>query len=396
MVELNAKGVIMKKFISLFLGILLIFALMFTACSDVTDGPSDSPVSSSSPSNTSEPAQSAQPTADNQQTPAPSTSQTPQTTPEATPEPTPEPGPVKVYLENSPDSTGNSHFASSHYGLNISYTGEYITLMNYMTMFLHGDDIYNVPEKIEGFELQAEDLQFHNGLLYFLNYDWDNGVYYLYSYDFENEPAKVTDSTVYHYEFINGTIYFTKEFVQGPIYSMSSDGSGEKQLTTMRAHSFVNDGQALYFYATDAGTAPGLVKYDLGTNEETTVVFPFYSHNYMVHGGYVYYVLDTGTYRSIHRMSLSDQSVEDIWLEMTDYSISLNISDGNLFILAGDGVYKGKLNGSDRVKILEANDYLQSGLYIFGNRIYCTDGGFVYCTLADGSEVSVISFSLLQ
>jgi hypothetical protein len=331
------------------------------------------------------------PTASPEGTDSPETTATPEPTATPTPEPTPEPGTAKVNLSNSPDSTGNTHYSSAHYGMNVAYGNGYITLMNYMTMLKHGADMKSEPEVIGGFEMQAEDLQFINGLLYFLNYDSSNGVYYLYSYDFENAPVKVSDSTVYHYEFINGTIYFTKEFVQGPIYSMSPDGSGEKQLTDMRAHSFVNDGRALYFYATDAGTAPGLVKYDIATGEESTVVFPFYSHNYLVHGGYVYYVID-GTYRSIHRMSLAGQSVEDIWLENTDYTISLNISDGELYILSGSSIYKSGLDGSNRTKLYENPDSLQSGLYIFGDRIYCTDGAFYQVILTDGSEYVEFQF----
>ncbi len=372
----------MKKLVSLFFVIFLVFALLLTSCSPVVEQSTESPSQSVTPSKTNEPAQTTAPE--------------PTSAPTVTPAPTPEPGQAQVVLSNSSDSTGNTHYASSHYGLHLTYTGEYVTLMNYVTMLQHGEDIYSVPEVIEGFELPAEDIQFNNGLLYFLNYDWDNGVYYLYTYDFENEPTKVSDSTVYHYEFINGLIYFTKEFVQGPIYSMNPDGSGEKQVSIMRAHSFVSDGQALYFYATDAGTAPGLVKYNLGTNEESTIVFPFYSHNYLVHSGYVYYVLDTGIYRSIHRMSLSNQSVTDIWIEMTDYTITLNVSDGMLYMLAGDSVYKSSLDGSGRVKIFQADDFLQSSLYIYGDRAYCTDGMFVYCTLTDGSEVSVFSYNVLQ
>lgn len=373
----------MRRIISLLLAVVLLSSLLLTSCSGVSE-----PSATKSASETQSPSNSAQPA----KTDSPVATMAP-TTP---PTPTPETGPAKVVLTNSADSTGNSHFASAHYGLHIAYTGEYVTLMNYMTMLKHGDDIYGLPAALENFEYQAEDLQYYNGLLYFLLYDWDNGVYYLYSYDLDNEPVKVGSSSVYHYEFINGKIYFTKDFVQGPIFAMDANGGSEIQITSMRAHSFVSDGQALYFYATDAGTAPGLVKYNLATNEETTIVFPFFSHNYMVHGGYLYYVNEGSTYRSIHRMSLADQSVTDIWVEMTDYVITLNISDGMLYILAGNSVYKSGLDGSGRVKILIADDNLNSGLYIFGSRAYCSDENFVYCTLTDGSEVSVFSLNALQ
>ena len=349
----------------------LISAFMLTSCTGTTETPDVSTGNESQTTTTS------------QGTPV-SASSTPTPAPTLPPTPTPEPGPAKVILSNSADSKGNTHFASSHYGLNITYTGEYITVMNYTTMMKHGDDIALVPEAVEGFEYQAEDLQYYNGLLYYLLYDWDNGVYYLYSYDFKNEPVKVCNSSVYHYEFLNGKIYFTKEFVQGPIYSMDSNGGSEMQITTMRAHSFVIDGQALYFYATDAGTAPGLVKYNLSTNEETTVVFPFYSHNYLVHNGYVYYVLDGTAYRSIHRMSLTDQTVSDIWIEMTDYTISLNISDGMLYILSGSSIYESSLDGSGRTKVYENPDSFTSGLYIFGDRIYATDGYSIIMVEKDG------------
>lgn len=373
----------MKKLIALILIVTLILALLLTSCNGVSE--TQTPIAGGETLTPSE-ATSSEPAS----TPMPTMEPTP------SPTPTPEPGPAKVQLLNSPDSTGNTHFAASHYGLHITYGNDLISMMNYLTILRHGDDIYSLPKSIEDFEYQAEDLQFYNGLLYFLLYDWDNSVYYLYSYDYINEPIKISDSSVYHYEFINDKIYFTKEFVQGPIFAMDPNGGSEMQISTMRAHSFVNEGNAIYFYATDAGTAPGLVKYDLATNEETIVVFPFYSHNYHVHNGYVYYALDGGTYRSIHRMSLSDQTVTDIWVEMTDWTISMNISDGDLYMLVGDSVYKSNLDGSGRTKILMAEDNLQTGLYIFGDRFYCADGTFVYCAFTDGTEVSMFSLNALQ
>ena len=380
----------MKKLLFVIITLLFVLTVMLTACSGTSESltPAPTPVGTGKPTATANPNMSDEPASTLESTQEP--------TPTPTPEPTPEPGPANVSLVNSPDSTGNTHYAASHYGLHITYGNELVTVMNYMIMFRHGADHAKVPDKVEEFEFQAEDLQYFNGLLYFLNYDFNNGVYYMYSYDFENPPVKIGDTTVYHYEFINGTIYFTKEFVQGPIYSMNPDGSGETQVTTMRAHSFVHEGSNIYFYATDAGTAPGLVQYNLATNEESTIVFPFYSHNYLVHGGYVYYSLDSGSYRSIHRMSISDQNVEDIWLEMTDFTISLNISDGDLYLLVGDSVYKSALDGGNRVKVLQADEGLQTGLYIFGNRIYCADYSFIYCSTTDGSELSLFSFNILQ
>jgi len=375
----------MKKFTALLLVVLLIPALLLTSCSGTSETQTSTP-GGETPKSTPAEVPVFEPTS----TPMPTIVPTP------SPTPTPKPGPAKVQLVNSPDSTGNTNYASSHYGLHITYGNDLISMMNYLTILQHGDDIYLFPDAVEDFEYQAEDLQFYNGLLYFLLYDGDNGVYYLYSYDFDNEPVKVSDSTVYHYEFINGKIYFNKEFFQGPIYSMDPNGGSEMQISTMRAHSFVHADQAIYFYATDAGTAPGLVKYDLITNEETTIVFPFYSHNYLVHNGYVYYALDGGTYRSIHRMLLSDQTVTDIWVEMTDWTISMNISDEALYLLVGDSVHKSNLDGSGRTEILQANDNLQPGLYIFGDRVYCSDGASVYCTFIDGSEVSIFSFNALQ
>lgn len=389
----------MKKLISLLLIFTLISGLLLTSCGGTTETPDNDLKSTLAPvvdpvNKTDTPVANEEVTATEEPTAEPTPTATPEPTPEPTP--TPEPGPAKVQLANSPDSTGNVHYASAHYGLHITYGNEFVNVMNYLTLFKHGDDIYMIPEAIENFEYQAEDLQYYNGLLYFLLYDWDNGVYYLYSYDYVNEPIKVSESTVYHYEFINGTIYFTKEFYQGSIFSMALDGSSETQLTTMRAHSFVHEGNSLYFYSTDAGTAPGLVKYNLATNEEATVVFPFYSHNYHVHSGYVYYALDGGTYRSIHRISMSDQTVEDIWVEIPDWTISMNISDGALYLLVGDSVYKSNLDGSGRTKILQAEESMQTGLYIFGDRIYCVDYSFIYCAKTDGSDLSLISLNLLQ
>jgi len=380
----------MKKLLFFIIILSFVLTVVLTACSGTSESltPDPTPVGTEKPTTTIDPTVSDEPASTPEPTQEPTLTQTPESTPE--------PGPAGVSLVNSPDSTGNTAYSASHYGLHIAYGQEMVTVMNYMTMFLHGADHANVPEKVEGFEFQAEDLQYFNGLLYFLNYDFNNGVYYMYSYDFENPPVKIGDTTVYHYEFINGTIYFTKEFVQGPIYAMNPDGSNETQVTTMRAHSFVHEGSNIYFYATDAGTAPGLVQYNLDTNEESTVVFPFYSHNYLVHGGYVYYSLDSGTYRSIHRMLISDQTVEDIWLEMTDFTISMNISDGMLYLLVGDSVYKNNLDGGDRVQLLQADNNLNTGLYIFGDRIYCTDGSFIYCQKTDGSEVSLFSYNVLQ
>lgn len=377
----------MKRHLTLVLTIILISGLILTSCTGTTETAQNN-ADNKPTENTGQTQSTDAPVATDAATAEP--------TPETTPEPTPEPGVTKIALTNTPDSTGNTAYSASHYGLHIAYGQEMVTVMNYMTMFNHGGEIARVPDKVEGFEYQAEDLQYYNGFLYFLIYDFDTGAYNLYKYDGENPPEKVCDSTVYHYEFINGTIYFMKEFYQGPIYSMNPDGSGETQLTTMRAHSFVNDGQSLYFYSTDAGTAPGLVKYNIGTGEETTVIFPFYSHNYLVHGGYIYYSVDSGTYRSIHRASLANQTVEDIWLEMTDFTISMNISDGMLYLLVGDSVYKSGIDGSNRVKILQAEEGLQTGLYIFGDRIYCMDYSFIYCVKTDGSETNMFSLNLLQ
>jgi len=356
----------MKKHLKILLAMIIV-ASMITACSTVAeDNPTAKPVASEKPGVTQAPGTSS-PSASGQPV------ETASPGPSSEPTPEPESAVSKVTLTNSSDSTGNFQYQAAHYGLHIAYTGEYIELMSYMTLLQHGGDIAAEPVVLEGFEYQAEDLQSYNGRLYFLQYDFDNGVYYLYSYDYENPPVKVTDSTVYHYEFIDGRIYYTKDFVQGPIYSMAIDGSDEKQLTQMRAHSFASEGNSLYFYATDAGTAPGLVKYNISTGEETTVVFPFYSHNYLIHGGYAYYV-NEGTYRSIHRVNLANQTVEDLWLEISDYTISMNISDGMLYILTSSGIYKSNTDGSGRTLLYEAVEYLQTGLYIFGDRIYVTDG----------------------
>ncbi|HRX43482.1 MAG TPA: DUF5050 domain-containing protein [Clostridia bacterium] len=350
----------MKQSFKLILIVIVVISMLLTACQDQGE---------KSPS--SEPSES------NAVTPSPAASTAPGNTPvtSQSPEPTPVPedGVQKVILTNGSDSRGNTAFSASHYNLHITYTGEYVELVNYMSLMRHGNDIEKAPVAVDGFEYQGEDVQFYNGKLYFLLYDYNTGVYYLYSYDYENPPSKVTESTVYHYEFVGGTIYYTKEFVQGPIYSMNLDGSGEKQLTQMRAHSFCIDGGSIYFYATDAGTAPGLVRYNIASGEETTVIFPFFSHNYLVFEGYAYYV-NEGTYRSIHRVNLSNQAVEDLWLEIGDYTVSLNISDGMLYILTGSGIFKSNLDGSGRTQIYEAYDYLQTGLYIFGDRIYVTDG----------------------
>lgn len=209
----------MKKIISILIILSLVLAAALSSCSGSSENEPSKTDAAGEP--TAVPAETSEPVAT-----SPADTAEPTATP--TPEPTPEPGPAGVTLSNSPDSTGNTNFASSHYGLHISYENEYVTIMNYMTMFRHGADSSRTPDKVEGFDMQAEDLQYFNGLLYFLNYDFENGVYYLYSYDFENPPVKVSDSTVYHYEFIDGTIYFMKEFYQGPIYSMNTDGSGRR------------------------------------------------------------------------------------------------------------------------------------------------------------------------
>ncbi len=149
----------MKKLFKLLL-IMVIAVSMVTACSTVTE-------TDSTPS----PAAS-------EKTDLSQTSETASTEPSSAP--TPEPSVSKVVLSNNADSTGNSQYQAAHYGLHIAYTGEYIELMNYMTLLQHGGDITAEPVMVEGFEYQAEDLQFYDGKLYFLLYDCDNGVYYLY------------------------------------------------------------------------------------------------------------------------------------------------------------------------------------------------------------------------
>lgn len=369
----------MKNVFKMTLIVLIAVSMLLTACQDqVTETPSSEP--SEGTGTTPAPTAAVTPTATVAPTDTPVVSQSP--------EPEPEGEVQKVVLSNGTRSTGNTAYSASHYNLHITYTGEYVELINYTSLMRHGEDMGKAPVVIEGFEYQGEDVQSYNGKLYFLVYDFNNGVYYLYSYDYENPPVKVTESTVYHYEFVDGAIYYTKDFVQGPIYSMNLDGSGEKQLTQMRAHSFSIDGGSIYFYATDAGTAPGLVRYNIASGEETTVVFPFFSHNYLVFEGYAYYVND-GTYRSIHRVNLTNLTVEDLWLEIGDYTVSLNISDGELYILTSSGIYKSNLDGSGRKLIYEADESLQTGIYIFGDRIYVTDGyDIIVVDRDDGSSHS--------
>lgn len=369
----------MKNISKMILVTIMTASMLLTACQDQgaatpSSEPSENATMTPYPSESVTLSSSVAPTASS----APDASQSP--------EPANEVG--KVTLMNGSNSAGNTAYSASHYNLHITYTGEYVELINYTSLMRHGEAIGQAPVVIEGFEYQGEDVQSYNGKLYFLMYDYNNSVYYLYSYDYENPPAKVTQSTVYHYEFIGSTIYYTKDFVQGPIYSMNLDGSGEKQLTQMRAHSFSIDGGSIYFYATDAGTAPGLVRYNIASGEETTVVFPFFSHNYLVFEGYAYYVND-GTYRSIHRVNLANQAVEDLWLEIGDYTVSLNISDGMLYILTSSGIYKSNPDGSGRTLVYEADESLQTGIYIFGDRIYVTDGyDIIVVDRNDGSSHS--------
>ncbi|MBN2557921.1 MAG: DUF5050 domain-containing protein [Clostridia bacterium] len=373
----------MKVFSRFLVFALAVFMIGLCACSgNAENSPDDSgtPVPTSS---TSEPsATPANPGAS--QTALPGTSQEP--SPEPSPSPAAEQGISKVVLVNDANSTGNNHFTAAHYGLHSAYTGEYVVFINYMTLLRHGGDHSLAPEAVEGFQYQGEGLLFHDGLLYFMIYDFNVGEYYLYSYDFENEPVKVMDSTVYYYEFINGKLYFTKQFVQGPIFSYDMASGEERQVTKYRAHDFTSDGNDIYFYATDAGTAPGLVKYDLSTNVESTLVFPFFSHNYLVHGNYIYYVNENSATRSIHRMSMSDQSILDIEADIYENTISLNISDGILYILTENGIKSCGLDGNGMTAIYESEDYLSRGLHIFGDRIYFTDGSYLYMIKKDGTD----------
>ncbi len=349
--------------------LLIIFLLLFvTACSPTTNDVSATKV------------------------PVESNQTTKETT--LTPEPTAlVPVLEKVVLSNNGDSIGNHHFSSSHYGLHIAYTGEYVTFVNYMTLLQHGNEIEMEPVVFEGFEYQAEGLQYYNGILYFMLYDSLVGEYHLYTYDFEKDPIKVMDSTVYYYLFVNDKLYFTKEFVQGPIYSFDLTNKEEVIITNYRAHDFTTDGVDLYFFATDAGTAPGLVKYNLSTNEETTVIFPFYSHNYLVHGGYVYYVQENSYDRSIHRLSLNDGTIVDIAVELSDYSYSLNISDDLLYLQTENYIKSFSLDGTNETIIYESSEYLSKGIYIIGDRIYFTDGYDIYMIKKDGSGLVYYSLS---
>ncbi len=347
--------------------LLVIFSLLFvTACSTTIneDDKTQTTVESSQPTSTV--------TVTTSSTPEPTTSV-----------PTLE----KVVLSNSSDSIGNHHFSSSHYGLHIVYTGKYITFVNYMTMLQHGNDSTMEPTIFNDFEYQAEGLQYYNGLLYFMLYDFEVGEYYLYTYDFENEPIKLMDSTVYSYLFVNGKLYFTKEFVQGPIYSYDLASKEETSLTNFRAHDFTTDGNDLYFFATDAGTAPGLVKYSLSTDEESTVIFPFYSHIYLVHGGYVYYVQENSYDSSVHRLSLNDGTIVDIAVELSGYSFTLNISDNLLYLQSENYIKTFSLDGTNETLIYESSEYLSKGIYIIGDRIYFTDGYDIYMIKKDGSSL---------
>ncbi len=357
----------MKQFYKVFLILMITGSLLFTACQTQGEfSETENPVVTNGNSQKPGDVTSTVPSQESVNTPSPVPS------PDTTTEPDSLTGIEKVVLTNGANSTGNTSFNSAHYGLHITYTGEYVTFINYTTLMQHGADLEKEPIVFQGFEYQGEDVQAYRDKLYFLMYDYEKGEYYLYSYDYENPPVKVTESTVYHYEFAGDTIYYTKEFVQGPIYSMNTDGSGEMQLTQMRAHSFVIEEGSIYFYATDAGTAPGLVKYDIATKEESILVFPFYSHNYLVSGGYAYYV-NEGTYRSIHRVNLSNQTVEDLWMEIPDYTISMNMSDGILYIHTDYAIYKCNPDGSNRTLLYESAEYLKTGMYIFGDRIYVTD-----------------------
>ncbi|MBN2852655.1 MAG: DUF5050 domain-containing protein [Clostridia bacterium] len=277
----------------------------------------------------------------------------------------------KVVLKNTDQSAGNYNASFSHFDFNLTYNDDFVIIINWESLYYHGKDISSPPVRDISFSQKALEPKMHEGKMYYLVEDGYTSNYYLYSWDFINQPVKMTDQKVYTFMIVNNQIIFTEDFVQGPLFSLNLADSTVSQLTQNRVHNFTSDGKDVYYKSTDVGNAPGLVRYDMITKEETIAVFPFFSSNYLVLGNDVYYEEDSNGKRNIIRQSLEDQSLV-ILKSLDEYTITLNISDGELYIQTESNISTCHLDGTESEIIYEGND-LKRGNFIIGNRIYFAD-----------------------
>lgn len=298
----------------------------------------------------------------------------------------------KVILSNGSSDVGNYNSAFAHLDFNVSYNGEYVSFINWDTMYFHGDDIYMQPEKVDGFVQRSLEPKYYNGNLYYIvDEDGTNSIYYLYSWDFNNDPVKVTEQPVYTFIILNNQVFFTEEFVQGPLYALDLSTKQTKIVSEYSAMSFISDGKDLYFKSSNVGTAPGIVKIDMDTSEESIVLFPFYSNNFIVFDGYVYYEGSTGNLINISKQKFLEETPTVI-VELEDYAVSLNISEGRLYYQTENFINSCDLDGNDIAVIHEGNGELKRGTYIIGDRIYFRDYDKYYMVKKDGSDLVELYF----
>ncbi len=297
----------------------------------------------------------------------------------------------KVVLSNSTNVGGNYNFNFSPYGLNISYNGEYVVIVNWQTLYLHGNDTNFPLVKDEKFSQVAGEFTYHNGNLYYLVEDGYSTEYYLYSWNFENDSVKVSDTPIKDYLILNNQVIFTTDFFAEPLHMINLDNGSVSRLTQSSANEFTTDGVNLYYRSDDFGNAPGLIKYDVLTQEESLLIFPFYSQNFIVHNGYIYYESEDFDNNNIIRQSLTDETITIIQ-EINTNAVSINISDDILYFQTDSYIKSCNLDGTETKLIYQSENTINIGTFIIGDRIYFNDGISYYMIKKDGSNFVQLDF----
>jgi len=298
----------------------------------------------------------------------------------------------KVQLSNKYNVGGNYNYNFDYYDFNISYNGEYIIMIDWQSMFLHGKDINMQPVLLEGFNQHAQYLHFYNGKLYYLVDESGTGEYYLYSWDFKNNPVKLLEDPLTSYLILNNEIIYRTEYLSSPLYVLDLSNNSISQLSESCARNFTTDGTDIYYISDDFGNADGLIKHDMNTQEDVIVVFPFYSNNFIVHDNYLYYEYEN----SINYMDISREDFNDLsFIKIQDIeqdTASLNISDDRLYFQTEFAIKSCELNGTDIQFIYTSETSLNNGTFIIGDRIYFRDDLNIYMIKKDGSDFVKLNF----
>jgi len=298
----------------------------------------------------------------------------------------------KVKLSNQYNVGGNYNYNFDYYDFNISYNGEYVIMVNWQSMYLHGKDISMQPVLLEGFNQHAQYLQFYNGKLYYLVDESGTGEYYLYSWDFKNNPVKLLEDSLTYYLILNNEIIYRTEYLSSPLYVLDLSNNSISQLSESYARSFTTDGTDIYYISDDFGNADGLIKHDMNTQEDSIVVFPFYSTNFIVHNNYLYYEYENSiNYMDISREDFTDLTATKIQ-DLENDTVSLNISDDKLYFQTEFAIKSCELNGTDIQFVYTSETQLKNGTFIIGDRIYFHDGLNIYMIKKDGSDFVKLTF----